>query len=154
MKKGEISMMEHGDCSMFEKRKQEIVLTSIEIIKTVYTYGPISLPNFFNDEKYSDIVYEYYKEGLSLISDGKPPEIVKFMLEYEKMKWIRNYNITQENLLLVTIIQGIIPYIQKNDFNGFYQLCCCIISEKQHCSDVANLLLGINPNIWGTHFDK
>jgi len=33
-------------------------------------------------------------------------------------------------------------------FDGFYQTCCCIISEKQQYSDVANMILEINPNMW------
>lgn len=141
-------MIKHEDSNMFEKRKQEIVIASVEIIKTVYTSGTITLTDFLNDKKYSDIVYKYYNEGLKLISEGKAPEIVKFMLEYEKMKWIKDTNITEEDLLLITTIQGIIPYIQQIDFDGFYQLCCCLIAKPQQYSKVANLLLEINPHIW------
>lgn len=141
-------MIKHEDSNAFEKRKQDIIFVSVEIIKIIYTFATISVVNFFDDEKYTDKVYKYYKEGLKLISEGRPPELLKFMLEYEKVKWIKECNVTEEDLLLITIIQGIIPYIQRMDFDGFYQLCRCLLIKPEQYSKVADLLLEINPHIW------
>ncbi|MBI6871965.1 hypothetical protein [Clostridium aciditolerans] len=147
-------MFENENSAEFEKRKYKLIITSIDIFKNLYNRGPISLENYFRDNsKFTDTVYSYYKVGLELIINGRPPEQAVFMLEYEKMKWIRKSNITEEDLLLITIVQGIVPYLQKLDFDGFYDLCSNFFSAKE-IGKIAELLLEINPHIWEKYLNS
>lgn len=142
-------MFESENSIEFERRKYEVIITSIDILGKLYNWGTISLENYFSNDsnKFKDIVYLYYEKALKLIINGRSPEQVAFMLEYEKMKWIKKSNITEADLLLITIIQGIVPYLQKIDFQGFYDLCGILVSAKQR-EEIEELLLEINLYIW------
>ncbi|MBZ9626391.1 hypothetical protein G9F71_026675 [Clostridium sp. FP2] len=129
--------------SSFYNRQDQLIGVSIKLMDNMLKGGTIALKNFIDNEfvKLPDPIYLVYKNCLYMVIEGKNPEQLKLLMEFEKISWICDRT-SKDDLKIIAIIQSLIPIIQEYDISSFIDIIYCLLPKRKadEISDNTNFI--------------
>ncbi|MBW9159478.1 hypothetical protein [Clostridium tagluense] len=129
--------------SSFYNRQDQLIGVSIKLMDNMLKGGPFALKNFIDNEfvKLPDPIYSVYKNCLYMVIEGKNPEQLKLLMEFEKISWICDRT-SKDDLKIIAIIQSLIPIIQEYDISSFIDIIYCLLPKRKadEISDNTNFI--------------
>ncbi|WMJ79088.1 hypothetical protein RBU49_09300 [Clostridium sp. MB40-C1] len=117
----------------FDSRKSNLAVTVIECLTTIKTKGFLALKDMLFSQ-YDETLVEisFLKKGIDLIIEGYSPEHIKFVMDLEKIQYIKDSHIDINDFKLITICEKLIPYIQNMNLLAIDNIFSYIFSQEEH----------------------
>ncbi|MCY6369038.1 hypothetical protein [Clostridium ganghwense] len=99
----------------FDSRKFKLANVVIKALNYIKLKEMLGLKEILREIEIDPIELKFLRKGINLIIDGYSPQHIHFVMELEKMKYIKDSNINQIDLQLIAICEKLLPCIQSFD---------------------------------------